>query len=141
MPEREIDLALQRKKRRNSKEGANSVAANSAEPVSALDILRADEETDSQLAALVEEERRKLKLGLRLRQMREQSGMTQAQLAREIGTAQPAIARIESGEYERVSLTTLIKIAHALGFNIDLDFRRSKKGRIRVSQERLTSLS
>ena len=126
------------KKRLNIRIKGNKAADRSAELVNVLDILRADEETDSQLAALVEEERRKLKLGLRLLQMREKAGMTQAQLARIIGTAQPAIARIESGEYERVSLTTLIKIAHALGFNINLDFRRAKTNRKVVHQSKFT---
>lgn len=47
---------------------------------------------------------------LRLRQLR---GMSQAELARRIGTKQPAIARIESGE-ANVTLRTVRAIARAL---------------------------
>jgi len=132
-------LRYNAKKRRNTKDSGNRAATHSTEPVNAVEILRADEEADAKLAALVEQERRKLKLGLRLLQMREQSGMTQAQLAKKIGTAQPAVARIESGEYERISLTTLIKIAHALGFDIDLDFRKARRNRKLVHQGKFTS--
>lgn len=48
---------------------------------------------------------------VRLRQLR---GMSQAELARRIGTKQPAIARIESGE-ANVTLRTVRALARALG--------------------------
>jgi transcriptional regulator with XRE-family HTH domain len=47
-------------------------------------------------------------------------GWTQAELARRVGMQQPNIARLEGGNYDRVSLPTLKKIARALGTRIQL---------------------
>jgi transcriptional regulator with XRE-family HTH domain len=47
-------------------------------------------------------------------------GWTQAELARRVGIQQPNIARLEGGNYDRVSLPTLKKIARALGTRIQL---------------------
>jgi len=47
-------------------------------------------------------------------------GWTQAELARRVGMQQPNIARLEGGDYDRVSLPTLKKIARALGTRIQL---------------------
>jgi DNA-binding XRE family transcriptional regulator len=41
--------------------------------------------------------------------------LTQKQLALQMGTSQPAIARIESGSYHNVSLAFLRRLADALG--------------------------
>ena len=41
--------------------------------------------------------------------------LTQKQLARRMGTSQPAIARIESGSYRNVSLSFLRRLGKALG--------------------------
>ena len=47
-------------------------------------------------------------------------GWTQAELARRVGMQQPNIARLEGGNYDRVSLPTLIKVAPALGADIEI---------------------
>jgi DNA-binding XRE family transcriptional regulator len=47
-------------------------------------------------------------------ELRKAHGMTQDDLAKAIGSKQPAIARIESGRYRGMSLSTLEKMAHAL---------------------------
>ena len=41
--------------------------------------------------------------------------LTQKQLAQQMGTSQPAIARIESGSYKNVSLSFLRRLGKALG--------------------------
>jgi len=46
---------------------------------------------------------------------RENREITQAELAKIIGTRQSAISRIEDSEYEGRTIPTLIKIAHAFG--------------------------
>jgi DNA-binding XRE family transcriptional regulator len=48
-------------------------------------------------------------------ELRLKSNLTQRQLAKQMGTSQPAIARIESGTYHNVSLSFLRRIAKALG--------------------------
>ena len=51
---------------------------------------------------------------------RMKKGWTQAELARRVGMQQPNIARLEGGNYDRVSLPTLKKVARALGTEIEI---------------------
>jgi len=48
-------------------------------------------------------------------QLRKKRHLTQKQLAELIGTSQPAIARLESGTYDNISLSFIRKVASALG--------------------------
>ena len=48
-------------------------------------------------------------------ELRLKNNLTQKQLAKQIGTSQPAIARLESGNYHNLSLSFLRRIAGALG--------------------------
>ena len=54
------------------------------------------------------------KLGVMLRQAREEAGLTQEELARRIHTKKTAISRIEN-HAEDIKLSTLEKFANALG--------------------------
>ena len=47
--------------------------------------------------------------------LRKIRNLTQKQLAEQMGTSQPAIARLESGNYRNVSLAFLRRLAKALG--------------------------
>ncbi len=53
---------------------------------------------------------------------RTKARMTQAQLAQKIGTKTPAISRLESPGYGKASFTTLKKVAHALGYEVQVKF-------------------
>lgn len=64
-------------------------------------------------------------LAMLVREMREDAGLTQAELARRIGTTQSVIARLEDAEYTRHSLSTLERIAVACG--VTLKLRAEKK--------------
>jgi predicted transcriptional regulator len=59
---------------------------------------------------------------------RNQLRMSQSQLAKTVGTRQPAISRLERGEFNNVTLSTLIKVAHALDLELDISLktRRTK---------------
>ena len=59
-------------------------------------------------------------LALLLREMREDAGLTQTELARKVGTAQSVIARLEDAEYTGHSLTMLERIAAACGVALKL---------------------
>ncbi|OIO19950.1 MAG: transcriptional regulator [Candidatus Magasanikbacteria bacterium CG1_02_32_51] len=50
-----------------------------------------------------------------------EKGMSQADLAKKIGTKQPAVARLESGTYNP-SVTLLKKTARALGSSLYISF-------------------
>ncbi len=64
-------------------------------------------------------------IGSRLRRLRKERGLTQAELARQIGIQQSDLSRMEQGEY-RVSLDNLFKILAV--FDLDLaDFFREKQ--------------
>jgi len=95
-----------------------------ASTIDGLAWIRKRLDTDPLLAAMVEIERRKFVLAETILAAREDAGLTQAQLAERIGTSQPAIARLESANYERVSMTTLKKIAAALGLELVVELRK-----------------
>ncbi len=59
-------------------------------------------------------------LALLVREMREDSDLTQTELARKIGTTQSVIARLEDAEYTGHSLPLLERIAAACGVNLML---------------------
>ena len=52
--------------------------------------------------------------------MREDAGLTQAKLAKKVGTTQSVIARLEDTEYAGRSLTILERIATACGVGLKL---------------------
>jgi DNA-binding XRE family transcriptional regulator len=61
--------------------------------------------------AALNQTRRELSLGRQIRELREGKGLSQAQLARALGTQAPAISRIEDADYDGHSLRILRKIA------------------------------
>ena len=56
-----------------------------------------------------------------------EQNLTQAELARRVGTSQPAIARLESGNHTNVTLSFLFRVARALELKPEL--RLAKIGR------------
>jgi DNA-binding XRE family transcriptional regulator len=54
------------------------------------------------------------RLGARLRELRVEAGLTQAELARRTGIHRPNIARVEAGRHTP-SLETLARLASAIG--------------------------
>lgn len=66
-------------------------------------------------------------VAIAVRSMRMGAGLTQAQLAKRIGTTQPAIARLEKGlDVRTPRWDTLQRIATALGRQLKLKFAASK---------------
>ncbi len=59
-------------------------------------------------------------LAMLVREMREDVGFTQAELAKKVGTTQSVIARLEDAEYSGRSLTMLERIASACGVALKL---------------------
>ena len=77
---------------------------------------------DREQERLYEEERKRMQLGILIRNLRLSAGLTQAELAERTGTTASAISRIESAEYKNHSLPLLQKIAHALHQRIEVRF-------------------
>lgn len=68
-------------------------------------------------------------VAIAVRSMREDAGLTQAQLAAIVGTSQPSIARMEKGLDQRTPRwETLHKIARALGKNLRFSFEDADDG-------------
>jgi DNA-binding XRE family transcriptional regulator len=69
----------------------------------------------------------RLKLAHRIAELREKSGLTQAELARRVGTTQAGISRLENPNYRNYSLTTLEKVAHALGARLKVELEEKQR--------------
>ena len=74
--------------------------------------------------------RNELALGRKIRELREGRGMTQAQLARALGTQAPAISRIEDADYDGHSLRILRKIADYFEQNLVVSFEPKRLGAV-----------
>jgi len=72
---------------------------------------------DPEFAKSYDEGLEEFRIGLMLRREREQSGLTQEELARKIKTTKSAISRIENHS-EDIKLSTLMRVARALGKNL-----------------------
>ena len=66
-----------------------------------------------------EEEIKVLSFGMELAKQRKRAGMTQAELAKKIGTSMPQLSRTERRP-ENVNMRTLIRYAEAVGMNLDV---------------------
>jgi len=67
---------------------------------------------------------RQIDIAMLVREMREQAGLTQVELANRAGTTQSVVARLEDAEYSGHSLTTLQRIAAACGVALKLHAER-----------------
>lgn len=81
---------------------------------------------DEQLKNLVfkkyyEEYGKQLEIAYQILRLRKKQGISQAELAKKIGTKQTNIARLESGQ-QNFTIETLQKIAKALRRNLKIDF-------------------
>ena len=62
---------------------------------------------------------REFKIGVLLKQAREQAGLSQEELAKKLGTQKTAISRIENHAQD-IKLSTIQKVAKALGKNLEV---------------------
>ena len=87
-----------------------------------LEILRMEREATPHLQKLYEEEDLKYQIALSIRGLREKFRLTQAELAKKIGTSQSAIARLEDTDYEGYSLATLQRLADVFKCRLVIKF-------------------
>jgi predicted transcriptional regulator len=78
---------------------------------------------DSEIRKEYEDLKPKYEMIQSLIKRRNQLRMSQSQLARTVGTRQPAISRLERGDFNNVTLSTLIKVAHALDLDLDISLK------------------
>ena len=73
-------------------------------------------------AGQLEEARVEEELARKIYELREQAGLTQARLARLVGTTASVISRLEDSDYEGRSLTMLKRIAAAVNKRVEIRF-------------------
>ena len=78
--------------------------------------LAADPEHQDAIEALMTE----IDLRQDLIALREARGLTQVQLAEKLGVSQPVIAKLEGGKTKDVKLSTLVRVAAALGARVKI---------------------
>lgn len=75
------------------------------------------------------QEYEKLSIGEQLLRLRLEAGMTQAEVAKKVGTTASAISRYENAEYDRYELQTLRKIVEACDGVLHISMTSSDKER------------
>ncbi len=65
-------------------------------------------------------------LAKEIMQLRKSNNLTQKDLAKLAGTSQPAIARLESGNYKNLSLSFIRKVAEALGAVPEIHLKKAQ---------------
>mgnify|MGYP001565138325 FL=1 len=69
-----------------------------------------------------EEEGLFVELAIQVAHLRQKQRLTQQQLAKRLHTSQQTISRLESPKNGSLSLRTLVKLAHALGKEVKVQF-------------------
>ena len=78
-------------------------------------------DTDTRLKRKVDEYLNEMMIEQKLAALRNERGITQAQLAKRLGVSQPHIAKLEAGRAKNIELHTLCRWATALGAKLTLD--------------------
>lgn len=103
----------------------------------AIEILNKRIGDDPKLKRMVAEEMVNARVAQAIYDLRTQVGLTQREMARRAGTTQPVIARLEDADYKGHSLRMLIRIASALGRELDVRFVNSSGRKPGVSRTRI----
>ena len=75
---------------------------------------------DPEMAGLLQREREQSEVAREIYTIRKKAGLSQAELAREVGTTQSVISCLESADYNGHSLEMLRRIAHALHCRVEV---------------------
>ncbi len=85
-----------------------------------MDDIHEELQGNQDLNARFQRELTRLQLANQILKLRESGALSQAQLARKIGTHQSAIARMEQSTYRGYTVATLAKIAAAAGARLEV---------------------
>ena len=75
-----------------------------------------------EMAELLEQERANLDIARKIHELRTKARLSQAELARRVGTTQSVISRLEDADYDGHSLAILRRIASALEKRVEIRF-------------------
>lgn len=76
---------------------------------------------------MLEEELANTEVAVKIYWLRQQAGLSQAELAKRVGTTQSVISRLEDADYEGHSLAMLNRIAAALERRVEIRFVPRKR--------------
>ncbi len=82
---------------------------------------------NQEMADLVEQEQANLDVAREIYELRIKAKLSQAELARKVGTTQSVISRLEDADYDGHSLAMLRRIASALEKRVEIRFVPSPK--------------
>jgi DNA-binding transcriptional regulator YiaG len=99
-----------------------------------MDEFRAELASDHELNQLYQRELAKLKLANQILAARQHARLSQAALAKRIGTQQTGVARMENAAYGSCSVMTLVKIAAATGLRLEVKFVPNDGGRFAMAR-------
>jgi transcriptional regulator with XRE-family HTH domain len=85
-----------------------------------MDEIRKELRDDRVLNELYQRELARLQLADQIAKLRQHAGLSQAELARRIGTKQAGVARMERSTYRGYTVGTLAKIAAATGARLEV---------------------
>ena len=85
-----------------------------------MDEIHEELRADRQLTEIYQRELTRLQLANQIMKLREHAGLSQAALARRIGTKQTGVARMERSTYRGYTVSTLAKIAAATGAGLEV---------------------
>jgi len=86
-----------------------------------FDVYLKEQLKDPELKKYYDEFGKQLEIAYAILQLRKKKKMSQAQLAKQIGTTQSNVARIETGQ-QNLTTNTLQKIATAFNCDLKIDF-------------------
>jgi len=93
----------------------------------ALALVEALTGKSQEMADLVEQEQANLDVAREIYELRIKAKLSQAELARKVGTTQSVISRLEDADYDGHSLAMLRRIASALEKRVEIRFVPSPK--------------
>ena len=93
----------------------------------ALALVEALTGKSQKMANLVEQEQANLDVAREIYELRIKAKLSQAELARKVGTTQSVISRLEDADYDGHSLAMLRRIASALDKRVEIRFVPSPK--------------
>jgi transcriptional regulator with XRE-family HTH domain len=84
---------------------------------------------DPEFAARLKKAGEAWDVAMQLAELRKESGLSQKELAKRIGTSQQQISRLESPSYEGHSLSMIRRVAEALGATVRVEIERGGRPR------------
>ena len=100
-----------------------------------FDIYLEEQLRDPEFAKRFEKAGEAWEVALKLASLRKASGLSQKQLAKQVGTSQQQISRLESPSYEGHSLSMLRRVAEVLGATIHVEIQPKKSRKLPIVAE------